>query len=338
MQQEELRRRLHAIFEREVPPQAVDYRQKLEKVIGVLDDEDATLRPRNSLGKPGGLICLRADLPVVIVPDLHARMDFLLHVLQFRYNGSHTVMQGLASGKLQVLCVGDGFHAESRAADRWKAAFVEFRAGYKEHRQMDEEMRESLGLMEMVMETKTHYPALFHFLKGNHENITNEEGEGNYPFGKFAYEGEMVTAYITKFYGKEFLQSYSRFEKSLPLLGVGRNFMVSHAEPRTYYSKDMIIDCYMNPEVIYDLTWTADDEAERGSVQKMLDSYLTSAQGDETYYFGGHRTIKSLYNLRANGRYVQIHNPQKHIIALLRQDRAIDIENDIIELTKKGVE
>ena len=192
--------------------------------------------------------------------------------------------------------------------------------------------------MEMVMETKTHYPALFHFLKGNHENITNGEGEGNYPFGKFAYEGEMVTAYITKFYGEEFLQTSSRFEKSLPLLGVGQNFLVSHAEPRTYYPKDMIIDCYMNPEVIYDLTWTADDEAEKGSVQRMLDSYLGSAREDETYYFGGHRSIKSLYNLRAGGRYIQIHNPQKHIIALLSQDRAIDIENNIIEITEKGGE
>ena len=338
MQQEELRGRLRAIFEREAPPQADDYLKTLENVIEVLDDEDTTYRPRNSMGKPGGLIYLRADLPAVIVPDLHARMDFLFHVLQFHFDGSHTVLQGLESGKLQVLCVGDGFHAEGRAADRWKAASVEFRAGYKQHRQMDEEMRESLGLMEMVMETKIRHPALFHFLKGNHENITNEEGEGNYPFGKFAYEGEMVTAYITKFYGEEFLQTYSRLEKRLPLLGVGRNFLVSHAEPRTYYSKDMIIDCYMNPEVIYDLTWTADDEAEKGSVQRMLDSYLDSAWEDETYYFGGHRTIKSLYNLRANGRYVQIHNPQKHIIALLSQDRAIDIENDIIEITKKGVE
>ncbi len=338
MQHEELKRRLRAIFEREAPPQAEDYREILDKVNGVLDEEDTTYRPRSSTGRPGGLVYLRADLPAVIVPDLHARMDFLLHVLQFRYDGSRTVMQGLASGKLQVLCVGDGFHAEGRAADRWKAAFVEFRAGYKEHRHMDEEMRESLGLMEMVMETKTRYPALFHFLKGNHENITNEEGEGNYPFGKFAYEGEMVTAYITKFYGEEFLQSYSRFEKRLPLLAVGRNFLVSHAEPRTYYSREMIIDCYMNPEVIYDLTWTADDEAEEGSVQRMLDSYLDNAWRDGAYYFGGHRTIKNLYNLRANARYVQFHNPQKHIIAFLGQDRAIDIENDILELTKEDIE
>ena len=148
MQHEELKRRLRAIFEREAPPQAEDYREILDKVNGVLDEEDTTYRPRSSTGRPGGLVYLRADLPAVIVPDLHARMDFLLHVLQFRYDGSRTVMQGLASGKLQVLCVGDGFHAEGRAANRWKAAFVEFRADYADHRQMDEEMRESLGLME----------------------------------------------------------------------------------------------------------------------------------------------------------------------------------------------
>jgi hypothetical protein len=98
----------------------------------------------------------------------------------------------------------------------------------------------------------------------------------------------------------------------------------------------MVIDCYANPQVIYGLTWTADDEAEENSVQKMLESYLSNPSNEEAYYFGGHRTIKERYNLRAGGRYVQIHNPQKHLIALIHQDRRIDLERDIIELTEKG--
>ncbi len=331
-----MKSRFQAIFERTTPPQGGDYLELVSHVNGILNAEEATYRPRSSTGSPGGLIYLRADLPVLIVPDLHARMDFFMQIFQFRYDGSKTVFEGIASERLQVLCVGDGFHSERRAAERWRGAFEEFRSGYKKHYQMDDEMRESLGLMEMVMQAKIHYPGLFHFLKGNHENITNEEGEGNYPFGKFAYEGEMVLAYITKFYGKKLLQAYSRFEKSLPLLAVGQNFLVSHAEPLAYYPRELIIDCYANPQVIYGLTWTADDEAQEGSVQKMLESYLSNPWKEGAYYFGGHRTIKERYNLRAKGRYVQIHNPQKHIVVLIHQDRSIDLERDIIELTEQA--
>jgi hypothetical protein len=335
---EELKKRLFTVYTQNSPPKIRSFLEKLKRLNRILDEEDENYRPLNSLGRTGGLIYLRTDLPTVVVPDLHARMDFFLHVCQFRYARGQTVLEGLASGQLQVLCLGDGLHGEGRAADRWRAAFDEFKGEYAEHRHMDEEMRESLGLMEMVIETKLGYPSLFHFLKGNHENIANEEGEGNYPFGKFAFEGEMVTAYVKKFYGEEFFLSYYSFEKKLPLLAVGRNFLVSHAEPRSFYPKDMVVDCYSHPKVIYDLTWTADNEAEQGSVQKMLDHYLNSAQRDGAYYFGGHRTINDTYNLRANGRYVQLHNPGKFIIALLQKERAIDPEKDIIELEQREIE
>jgi hypothetical protein len=39
-----------------------------------------------------------------------------------------------------------------------------------------------------------------------------------------------------------------------------------------------------------------------------------------------------LYNLRADGKYVQIHNPNKFIIALIKPDKDIDVEKDIVEI------
>ena len=54
------------------------------------------------------------------------------------------------------------------------------------------------------------------------------------------------------------------------------------------------------------------------------------------YYFGGHRPVRGLYNLRAGGRYVQIHNPGKFIIALIDVDRDINLDEDVIEIEKNS--
>jgi len=324
--------RLERIFRRKNRPEASDYLRKLIEVNQILDEEPDSYRLGTPEGRPGGIIRLNQELPTVIVPDLHARMDFFLSVLHHRTTNPSKVLDLLVSEKLQIVCVGDGFHAEGRAAERWRAALQEYIKGYTSHNHMDAEMRESLGLMEMVLEVKTAYPSLFHFLKGNHENIANEDGYGNYPFGKFAYEGEMVTGFISKFYGEEFLQTYYSFEKKLPLLAIGRNFLVSHAEPRVFYTEDVLTDYHNHPEAVYDLTWTGDGDAEQGSVQKMLSHYLGPGRTEKAYYFGGHRSVEGKYNLRAEGRYVQIHNPERFTIAVIRKDGDIDLDSDIVEL------
>lgn len=232
----------------------------------------------------------------------------------------------LFDNSIQIVCVGDGVHSERRGRERWLLATEEFNKGYKKHKYIDDEMLESLTLMEVVIELKIMFPKNFHFLKGNHENISNEEGFGNYPFGKFTSEGAMVKQWVEKFYGPEFMKMYYIFEKSMPLFAVGRNFLISHAEPMESYSKEDIIDCYLNTDVIYGLTWTRDNQAHEGSVKRMLDLF------NKQYYFAGHRPVKDKYNLRANNKFVQIHNPKRYIIALIRRDRDIDLERDIIDI------
>ncbi len=179
--------RLFEIYNRNKIPELDDFLIKVRKVSKILDSEDKTYRPQSSDGHPGGLIKLR-PIPTIIVPDLHARMDFFLHIMFFNLQTGGTVLQGLSDGTVQVVCVGDGFHAEARAINRWRKALEEYETAYNKHRSMDEEMHESLGLMEMVMELKSEFPSFFHFLKGNHENIANEVGGGNYTFRKFVYE------------------------------------------------------------------------------------------------------------------------------------------------------
>jgi len=325
-------RRLQGIYKRRHTPEQERYQEKIAAVMRVMESENSKIRPRDSFGKPGGIIYLYKDLPTVIVPDLHARMDFFLSIMVYKLEGGSTILRLLDEEKIQIVCVGDGFHAEKRAALRWRYALAEYRTYYKKHKNMDEEMRESLGLMEMVMELKTTYPDRFHFIKGNHENISNENANGNRPFGKFAYEGEMVKVYMQKFYPEPLIRAYYQFERALPLLVVGRNFLISHAEPRIFHPENSILNYTQHPEVVYDLTWTADNVADENSVFQMLTHYLQQSAADPCFYFGGHRPVRELYNLRANGKYVQIHNPDKFILAFLKADKPIELTRDVIEI------
>ncbi|MBN1412660.1 MAG: metallophosphoesterase [Spirochaetales bacterium] len=331
----DLKNRLIQIYRRKSTPNHDKYLKVLNRANLICEHEDEIMRPVDSLNKSGGLVYLKTNIPTIIIPDLHARMDFILTVMLTEDEQGVSNMEKVAQDILQIVCVGDGFHSERRGLQRWLLALEEFRQEYRHHRYMDEEMRECLGLMEMVMEIKTAFPRNFHFLKGNHENITNERGNGNYPFRKFALEGAMVYDYVQKFYGPKFIQTYSTFEKNLPLLAVGRNFLVSHSEPATLFTREQVIEYRSNPLVIEGFTWTDNNAAEFGSVEKMLETYIENSDQKICYYFGGHRPISGSYNLRAGGRYVQIHNPDKFSIAWIREDGDIDLDTDIMVLENK---
>ena len=128
---------------------------------------------------------------------------------------------------------------------------------------------------------------------------------------------------------------YYIFEKNLPLLAVGKNFIVSHSEPLSLYKKDDLIEYRDNSELIKGLTWTDNNQAAKNSVSQMLNYYIESDLVDQSYYFGGHRPVPELYNPRASGRYIQIHNPNKFIIVNIKTNKEINLDEDVIELSNK---
>ncbi len=323
---DKLKKQLLEIYLRKNPPHKDSFYELTNKIIDTYIIENPEIREKALDNSPGGIIRLK-EIPTIIIPDLHARMEFILHLVVKKQ-----ILEQMQNDELQIVCIGDGMHAESRAYDRWLKAFDEFSKKFKKHPAMDEEMRESFGLMEMIMLLKISFPDNFHFLKGNHENIANESGRGNHAFGKFAYEGEMVKQYVIMFYGQEFLKEYYKFEKLLPLMAVGKNFIVTHAEPQRFFDEELILNYNKNPEVIYGLTWTDNDAADDGSVDEMLRFYLSDQYTNSCLHFGGHRPIKTLYNVRASGKYLQIHNPSAFIIAEIQTDKEINIETDIIEI------
>lgn len=303
-----------------------------------LQNESIMYREKSSDGFPGGLLnfCSERfnDLPVIIVPDLHGRVEFLPNLLQQNivpgFEGN--VIEALSEGKVIVICVGDGMHGESRVFARWKQSYLEWNNGNILSDSMCAEMAENLCVMQTVMILKNSFPYHFHFLKGNHENIMDEDGGGNYSFRKFALEGEMTREFMATKYGQEILYEYYNFEKNLPVCAVTQKCCVSHGEPAAAFKKKDIINYADNPEVVYGFTWTANDEAIPGSVQKLFSRLNKNYKGKKYIWFGGHRPVDGNFALRQNDSYVQIHNPYKFNVAVVDSRKEFNPELDIISV------
>ena len=282
-------------------------------------------------------------LPTIIVPDIHARPEFIYDILNldlkkiaaFEGRGGakgSKVIDALEDNKIRVICVGDILHSEGRARDRWAKAYAAFEDGVYDSAFMREEMREGLSALLAVMKAKILWPRNFHCLKGNHENIMNERGGGNFPFRKFAYEGRMVLEFMRLVYGSEVLDAIYDFEKALPLAACADNYFASHAEPLDFYNRDELICAPLEEKSVYGLTWTANDEASVGGVAKILKALCKPPKGVEARAIGGHRPVPENYLPRQDGLYIQIHNPKRQNIAVVRPEKTFDPDKDIVSV------
>ena len=316
----------------------------VEAAAAVLEAEDPSLRPRDSSGRPGGLLLL-PELPTILVPDLHARPAFLASVFGWRPPGMKGSLASLLqSREASLVCLGDLFHSESGGArDRWMRAFREYRSAWVTRAAMDEEMVRALAVARIVLEAKAAFPGNFHCLKGNHDNITDEEGRGDHSFYKFAAEGEMVASWFRATYGTHLQGRYREFELGLPLLALGKRFAASHAEPAFTLTREDVVECRSRPDVVEALIWTPNDEAMPGSVARSLNELFGEGGTEGVLWFAGHRPVAGRFGLRAGGRFVQFHEPGSRRVAFLEPGRdpdpgrdILDIGRDIVDLASSG--
>lgn len=311
----------------------------------ILENEKEEYRPKATTGISGSLLDFRKkNLPTIVVPDIHARPDFLLHIIQFtlpkgfipKTKKEYTVFQALSKGYIRLVCVGDALHTEYGTKDRWIAAMEEFNNSIYTGPSISAEMLEGMKTICALMKLKLFFPKYFHFLKGNHENIMNQTANGDFAFRKFANEGYMVREFIHEFYGDDILYLMGCVEDSLPLMAVTGNCIVTHAEPKTEYTCEQIINARQYPEVVSGLTWTANDEAETGSVEKLIGNICGEVVIHKYVHLGGHRPVKDNYALRQNGMFIQIHNPTKENICLVHKTRKFDPDLDIINVNSEA--
>ena len=302
-----------------------------------LENEKNEYRPLASDGGPGGLIDFHdSSEPVIVIPDFHARPYFLLNILEYQIFEDATVYEALAAGRVRLLSVGDILHTERHTRERWAAAAAEFDRGIYTGPALSAEMQEGLCLLAGLLKLKSVFPEYVHILKGNHENILNSTGGGDYSFRKFADEGEMGMVFVQDFYGDDILYLINCVEKSLPLAFFGKKCVVSHAEPYRSYTRTELIDARITEGVVAGLTWTDNGTAAPGSAEGTIKNLCNNdfKNVSDYVYLGGHRPVTGNYKLIQNGRYIQIHNPGKQNIAFVQADRKFNPDTDIIGVEK----
>lgn len=311
----------------------------------ILENEKYEYRPQADSGEPGSLLDFRNNsLPIIVVPDIHARPDFLSNIINFtlpegfipKVRKSYTVLDALNKGYINLVCVGDALHTELNTKERWLAGLEEFNRGIYTGPAISAEMLEGFKTICFLMKLKELFPQNFHFLKGNHENIMNQTAYGDFAFRKFANEGYMVREFIHELYGDDILYLMTCVENALPLIAFSETCVISHAEPKTSFSYKQLLNARKYPEVITGLTWTANDEADEDSVKQIIETLYSESQRENVIYIAGHRPVKANYLYRQNGMFVQIHNPAKQNICLVYKNRKFDPESDIMNVNSEA--
>lgn len=301
----------------------------------VLEHETGAYRPAASDGTSGGLIDFHNDKkPLIVIPDFHARPYFLLNILEYEISDGMTVYDALKKDCLKMVCVGDLLHTERKTRERWAAAAAEFERDIFTGPAMSSEMQEGLALLCALYYLKTVFPKAVHILKGNHENIMNVTGGGDFAFGKYADEGEMCRCFMQEYYGDDILYLLSCVEKNLPLVYYGKKCVVSHAEPVRPFSKKELVDAHLYPGVVQGLTWTDNGDAATGSVKATIANLTGYEDTGDFVWLGGHRPVTEKYRLRQDGLYIQIHNPSRQNIAVINGEEKFDPEKDIVGVAK----
>ena len=284
------------------------------------------MRPPTPQGYPGGLVALNPALPVVLLPDVHARYEMLNRLLNHNFGGL-SLQEGLEQGQIQLVALGDYPHAEHRAKVRWAHALQEFQAGYASHEAMDQEMAEAQATWAKLMQLKWEYPQGVHLLKGNHENICNEAQGANRSFAKFAWEGEMTFAWATRFWGVEVVAALAQWEHSLPLVALGDRFVASHARPAEAYDSARLI--HPSDEVVFGLTWTRPGSAQPGAALQTMKALWGHSAG---IWFCGHNPVERGCQWDKQEAIVQFHDPNQEQAILLLPDTSFDPVRDLIPL------
>lgn len=312
-----------------------------DKACMVLENENESYRPKNKEGFCGGLIDFSAQRkPLILIPDLHGRPEFLKNILEVSlpplkdfWDAPTSVLNLLEDKKICMVFVGDAMHTEKTTVYRWCEAQSDFEKGIFTGEAMSAEMAENLTLLCGLMKLKISFPEDFHFLKGNHENITNRNTGGDFAFRKYADEGNMVKYFIRDFYGDDILYMISCFEDALPLMFAGQKILVSHAEPIKGFSRKQVINSRLDPKVVEGLTWTDNDNAFEDSCRIMFQEFFGKENAATSYFFGGHRPVQENYKIRQNGSFIQFHNPLKQNIIFLKPDKEFNPKEDIINVS-----
>lgn len=194
----------------------------LEQVNALMEREPYRLRTDDD--RPGGLLRLPDRPTPVFVGDLHACIDNLLVILT--QNG---FIEGLKDGSAALILVGDAVHPDEPGHE--------------------EDMDNSMLMMDLVFRLKLRFPERVFYLRGNHDDFAEEISKGGVP------QGLLWEKALHDQRGPRYRDAMQRFYDLLPYVAVSPSFICCHAGPPTMKTtrKDLI-HVHDKPKLAHQLT------------------------------------------------------------------------------------
>jgi hypothetical protein len=187
--------------------------------------EEADSRPRDSAGRPGGVIEISPETTPIIVGDLHAKVDNLLTILS-----SNRFLEWLGRGRATLLFLGDAVHQEEE--------------------ELLEEMDSSLMMMDLIFKLLLAFPRRVAYLSGNHDSFSHEVTKEGVP------QGHLWREHVETERGVPYRKEMERFYRLLPVVATSRDFIACHAgPPREAVSRERLINIRDHPRLMHQLTW-----------------------------------------------------------------------------------
>jgi len=186
--------------------------------------EKEPLRPRNSEGKPGGVVRLPEKMIPIIIGDLHAQVDNLLTILS-----QNEFLEMMGDGKATMVFLGDAVHSEIDGEL--------------------EEMESSLLIMDFIFRLKLWFPQQVFYVRGNHDCFSEEIGKEGIP------QGLLWARALKRVRGNAYKEAMDRFYQLLPYVALSKDYVACHAAPpKSKVSMDMLVDIHKYPSLIEEVT------------------------------------------------------------------------------------
>jgi hypothetical protein len=187
-------------------------------------------RPKDSKGRPGGLIDFPANLRPIIVGDLHTDMNNLHNILDHETN-----RQDVEANKAAYIVVGDAVHSDQTGQMK--------------------DMTSSLAILEELFRLIIAYPRNFIYMRGNHDTFDERLVKSGIAQGK-EFKKKVVEAR-----SPEYAAAVERFFDELPYFIIGDGFVITHAgPPRGGCTREQLIDVRDRPDLMQQLTWNRINE------------------------------------------------------------------------------
>ncbi len=218
-------RRLPSILGRPVAPYDDDGEalEALRRVNEIVKDE--AYRDVDDDGAAGGVIRFPDDRSVLVMGDVHARVDNVLRVIS-----ESDVLGALERDEVCLVFLGDLLHSEARGEL--------------------EDMTSSVLALDLFIALKLRFPKNVFYIHGNHESFSADVSKGGVP------QGLLFRKHLKKRRGKAFITEVEILFDNLAYVVQGKGFAACHGAPvRSTVDRRTLVNIRRYPGLQHEIVW-----------------------------------------------------------------------------------